>query len=92
MLLLRGKPGKTSCCFLLKDFGFSSLKRLVGDARGSLVLAEAGAAFSKKKKKNRCRQYHSSPASGWGGCGRRFPPAAGARHCEGFVVIQTSLV
>lgn len=50
MLLLRGKPGKTSCCFLLKDFGFSSLKRLVGDARGSLVLAEAGAAFCKKKK------------------------------------------
>lgn len=48
MLLLRRKPGKTSCCFLLKDFGFSSLKRLVGDARGSLVLAEAGAAFCKK--------------------------------------------
>lgn len=70
MLLLLRKPGKTSYCVLLKDFGFSSLKKFVGDARGSLVLAEAETCLLQR-----------APGAG---STTSSPPLAGGAAGEGF--------
>jgi len=70
LLPLLRKPGKASYCFSLKDFGFSSLKWLIGAARGSWLLIEAEICLCAEGP--RCWQYQIPPISGEGELGEGF--------------------